>query len=185
MTIVNRILKALGLLSKDKIKLKSREELAYTIISATAKANKINNDFWIQPNRKAILKRLQDLDAHIIQPIKDRFEHHGSTIQINSVYRCPELNAKIGSMSYSQHCRGEAVDLELLRCRYENQPNTTTTWYKDLGSLVKFIEKNLDFDQLIVEGRGGSSSKWVHVSYVKNRKDSFKMNLAKRLRVGG
>ena len=44
----------------------------------------------------------------VVQPVRD---HFGTTV-INSGYRGPALNAAVGGSATSQHCRGEAVDIE-------------------------------------------------------------------------
>ena len=89
------------------------------------------------------------LFENIVQPIRDVF---GPTI-INSGYRGPELNKAVGGSSKSQHCNGEAVDIEV--------PGTANP------DLAEWIEENLDYDQLILEfyKQGVPDSGWVHVSY--------------------
>ena len=92
----------------------------------------------------------------VVQPVR---EHFGPTV-INSGYRGPELNAAVGGSTKSQHCKGQAADIEV-----PGVPNYT---------LAKWIEDNCDFDQLILEfyTSGIPDSGWVHVSYVgeENRK---------------
>ena len=85
----------------------------------------------------------------VVQPVRD---HFGVTV-INSGYRGPALNAAVGGSATSQHCRGEAVDIEC--------PGTSNY------DVAKWIEDNLDFDQLILEfiTLGIPDSGWVHVSY--------------------
>ena len=89
------------------------------------------------------------LFRQVVQPVR---EHIGTTI-INSGYRGPELNEAVGGSSNSQHCKGEAVDIEC--------PGTSNY------DLAKWIEANMDFDQLILEfyTPGIPDSGWVHVSY--------------------
>lgn len=91
-----------------------------------------------------------------MQPVRD---HFGPTV-INSGYRGPDLNYAVGGSSRSQHCRGQAVDIEC--------PGTPTY------DVAKWIEDNLDFDQLILEfyTPGIPDSGWVHVSY--NEEESRK-----------
>lgn len=95
----------------------------------------------------------------VVQPVRD---HFGPTV-INSGYRGPELNAAIGGAATSQHCRGEAVDIEC-----PGVPN---------HEVAEWIQNNLDFDQLILEfyTLGIPDSGWVHVSYIPegNRKQSL------------
>lgn len=93
---------------------------------------------------------------HVVQKIRD---HFGLTI-ISSGYRSPTLNKIIGGSINSQHCLGQAVDLEV--------PN------KGNQEVAIWIRDNLEFDQLILEGYkpGVSDSGWIHVSYnnLNNRK---------------
>ena len=89
------------------------------------------------------------LFRNVVQKVRDRF---GVTV-INSGYRGPALNEAVGGSSKSQHCKGEAVDIEC--------PGTPNY------DVAKWIEDNLDFDQLILEfyTPGIPDSGWVHVSY--------------------
>lgn len=87
---------------------------------------------------------------YILEPIR---EWYGRPINPNSWYRGPELNAAIGGAKKSQHMTGRAVDIEL-----PGVPNI---------DLARWIEKNLDFDQLILEyySADDPSAGWVHVSF--------------------
>ena len=95
------------------------------------------------------LERAKELFENIVQKVRDNF---GVTI-INSGYRSGDLNYAIGGSNTSQHCKGEAVDIEC-----PGIPNY---------DVAKWIEENLDFDQLILEfyTPGIPDSGWVHVSY--------------------
>ena len=37
--------------------------------------------------------------------------HFGAPVTINSAYRTPEYNAKVGGAAHSQHCYGTAADI--------------------------------------------------------------------------
>ena len=89
------------------------------------------------------------LFRNVVQKVRDQF---GVTV-INSGYRGEALNKAVGGSSTSQHCKGEAVDIEC--------PGTPNY------DVAKWIEDNLDFDQLILEfyTPGIPDSGWVHVSY--------------------
>ena len=95
------------------------------------------------------LQNAKMLFAHVVQPVRD---HFGVTV-INSGYRGPALNEAVGGSSKSQHCKGEAVDIEC--------PGTANY------NVANFIKENLEFDQLILEfyTPGIPDSGWVHVSY--------------------
>ena len=99
------------------------------------------------------------LFENVVQKVRD---HFGVTV-INSGYRGPALNTAVGGSSNSQHCKGEAVDIEC--------PGTGNY------DVAKWIEDNLDVDQLILEfyTPGIPDSGWVHVSYKSegNRKQSL------------
>jgi len=99
------------------------------------------------------------LFENVVQKVRDNF---GVTV-INSGYRGPALNTAVGGSSNSQHCKGEAVDIEC--------PGTGNY------DVAKWIEDNCDFDQLILEfyTPGIPDSGWVHVSYKSegNRKQSL------------
>lgn len=93
--------------------------------------------------------KLRRLCVEILEPVR---EHFGTPFRPNSGYRSPELNKAIGGSPTSQHCKAEAVDIEIAGVsNYE---------------LARWISENLVFDQLILEcyRRGEPSSGWVHVS---------------------
>ena len=95
------------------------------------------------------LEAAKHLFSNVVQKVRDNF---GVTV-INSGYRGPELNEAIGGSERSQHCKGEAVDIEC--------PGTANY------DVAAWIQDNLDFDQLILEfyKPGIPDSGWVHVSY--------------------
>lgn len=112
------------------------------------------------PKDPDTVAKMQTLAEEVLQPVRDKF---GPTV-INSGYRCKKLNTAIGGSKKSQHCFGEAADIEV-----------PTISNRDLA---EWIKNNLDFDQLILEFYNGKdpSSGWVHVSY-KNKDDNRKQVL--------
>lgn len=94
------------------------------------------------------IKALQLLCQKVLQPIRDHFD---KPVIISSGYRSPELNRAIGGSPKSQHMKGEAADFEIHGI--------------DNYELAKWIEKNLNYDQLILEFYTGGNSGWVHVGY--------------------
>lgn len=98
----------------------------------------------------AEIERLKLLCTHVLEPVRT---HFGRPVTINSGYRGPQLNRAVGGSSTSQHCKGEAADIEI-----PGVPN---------GEIAQWIRDNLTFDQLILEAyvKGQPSSGWVHVSY--------------------
>jgi hypothetical protein len=127
-------------------KLSSHFTLGELMRSETAERKGIDNS----PPDQLIIK-LKRLCVEVLEPIR---VHYGKPFRPNSGYRSPELNAEIGGSSTSQHCKGEAVDIEISGVsNYE-----LAVWVKD----------NLNFDQVILEcyRQGEPSSGWVHISLV-------------------
>jgi zinc D-Ala-D-Ala carboxypeptidase len=83
----------------------------------------------------------------------------GGPIKINSFYRSPKLNKAIGGSAKSQHCHGQAIDLDDTFGRATN------------AEMFEFIKKHLDFDQIIWEFGDDENPDWVHVSYVSEEKN--------------
>jgi len=131
--------------------------------STTARRNGIDNT-----PQDAHLDNAIALFENVVQKVRN---HFGRTI-INSGYRSIELNKKVGGSNKSQHCKGQAADIECPG--YSNY------------DVAKWIEDNLDFDQVILEFHipGISDSGWVHVSYVKGRFSNRKKSLT-AMRVDG
>ena len=126
------------------VRLSQNFTLQEYIKSQTAIRKGIDN----MPNEQH-LEKAKLLFENVVQPVRDNF---GVTV-INSGYRGPELNEAVGGSDKSQHCKGEAVDIEC-----PGVPNY---------NVAKWIHDNLDFDQLILEfyTPGIPDSGWVHVSY--------------------
>ena len=86
-------------------------------------------------------------------------------IKVNSFFRSPDLNKAIGGSTKSQHCKGQAIDID---DTYGKATNAEMYWW---------IKENLDFDQMIWEFGNNNNPDWVHVSYVspdKNRNRCLK-----------
>jgi hypothetical protein len=83
----------------------------------------------------------------------------GGPIKINSFFRSPKLNKAIGGSTKSQHCHGQAIDLDDTFGRATN------------AEMYEFIKKYLDFDQMIWEFGNDDNPSWVHVSYVSEEKN--------------
>ncbi len=87
----------------------------------------------------------------VFEPLRS---YVGGPIKINSFYRSPKLNKAIGGSSKSQHCHGQAIDIDDTFGRMSN------------AEMYHFIKENLDFDQMIWEFGDDKNPNWVHVSYV-------------------
>ena len=128
----------------DIIRLSKNFALSEMVKSATAERLGVDNSPGLHH-----LVNLTHLCINILQPVRDQF----GVITINSGYRSPTLNAKVGGSKTSQHCNGQAADFESF-----STPNP---------DLAKWISKNLEFDQLILEFYDGKdpNSGWIHCSY--------------------
>ena len=126
------------------MKLSKNFTIAEYIKSQTATRKDIDNSLSEDHLESAKL-----LFAKVVQPVREQW---GVTV-INSGYRSPALNKAVGGSSKSQHCKGEAVDLECVGASN--------------AEVAQWIESTLEFDQLILEfyTPGDPRSGWVHVSY--------------------
>ena len=84
------------------------------------------------------------------------------------MFRSEALNKQIGGSSRSQHCQGNAMDIDDIY------------GYKTNKEMFDFIKENLDFDQLIYEFGNEENPDWVHVSYVDKEKNRNKILKAVR-----
>ena len=116
------------------------------VYSITALRLGLNND----PNAYH-LNNMKIISEKIFEPLR---MHVGGPIKINSFYRGPELNKAIGGSSKSQHCKGQAIDID---DTYGNATN---------AEMYHWIKDNLNFDQMIWEFGDDNNPAWVHVSYV-------------------
>ena len=102
------------------------------------------------PNNDQLLKMVS-VAEEVFEPLR---AYVGGPIKINSFFRCPELNTAIGGSSKSQHCKGQAIDIDDTFGRMTN------------AEMYNFIKDNLEFDQIIWEFGDDDNPDWVHVSYV-------------------
>jgi zinc D-Ala-D-Ala carboxypeptidase len=103
-----------------------------------------------EPNKEQ-LANMKLLAEEVFEPLR---AYVGGPIKINSFFRSPELNKAIGGSTKSQHCHGQAIDLDDTFGRCTN------------AEMFEFIKKHLDFDQIIWEFGDDENPDWVHVSYV-------------------
>ena len=132
--------------------------LAEMISSESAKRNGIKNE----PTAEH-LDNMKKLATNVFQPIRDYFN---VPIHISSGYRSLALNKAIKGSLSSQHCSGEAMDIDM--------DGTSITNAK----IFNYIKDNLVFDQLIWEFGTDKNPDWVHVSYEskgKQRKQVLKV----------
>tara|TARA_A100001391_G_scaffold15352_3_gene8690 strand:- start:5870 stop:6334 length:465 start_codon:yes stop_codon:yes gene_type:complete len=116
------------------------------------------------PNGDAIAN-MKELANKVFQPLR---EWVGGPIKINSMYRSSALNEAIGGSTRSQHCKGQAMDIDDI---YGHKTNK---------EMFAWIKENLDFDQMIWEFGNEDNPDWVHVSYVSEDKNRNKILKAVR-----
>ena len=99
---------------------------------------------------EAEIANLKTLCEKVLQPVRDKFQ---TGVKVNSGFRHPEVNAKVGGSKTSDHCKGQAADIEI--------PGIAN------ADLAVWIMDNLEYTQLILEfyTPGVPDSGWVHVSY--------------------
>jgi hypothetical protein len=109
------------------------------------------------------LENFKLLADKVFEPIR---LHFGVPIFISSGYRSKALNSFIGGSASSQHCKGQAIDIDM-----DGGNGEVTN-----RMVFDFIKTKLDFDQLIWEFGTDFNPDWVHVSFVKtgNRKQKLK-----------
>jgi len=102
------------------------------------------------PNDKQ-LNSMKLVAEEIFEPLR---AYVNGPIKINSFFRSPKLNTAIGGSKTSQHCKGQAMDIDDTFGRVTN------------AEMYYFIKEHLCFDQLIWEFGDDDNPNWVHVSYV-------------------
>jgi hypothetical protein len=95
------------------------------------------------------IDNLNFLVDNVLDPLRELL---GQPITVNSGFRSPEVNARVGGATNSQHLFGQAADIVC----------------SDNQKLFDLIKDNLPYDQLINE----YDLKWIHVSFsnIHNRK---------------
>ena len=103
-----------------------------------------------KPNEEQ-LANMKTIAEKVFQPLR---QWVGGPIKINSFFRSPELNKAIGGSTKSQHCKGQAIDID------------DVFGYKTNAEMYNWVKENLDFDQMIWEFGTDMNPNWVHISYV-------------------
>jgi hypothetical protein len=145
------------------MKLSEHLDLSEVTRSESAKRKGISN----MPT-EAHIANFKLLAEKIFEPIRNHFR---CPIIISSGYRSKELNAAIGGSLTSQHCQGEAIDIDM-----DGTPNGVTN-----RMVFDYIKDNLEFDQLIYEFGDKENPDWVHVSYESSGKQRKQILRATRV----
>lgn len=147
------------------MKISEHLDLSEIIRSDSAKRKGISN----MPTEEHI-NNFKLLADKVFEPIRN---HFAVPIHISSGYRSKELNDSIGGSLTSQHCTGEAIDIDM-----DGSPSGVTN-----KKVFDFIKDNLIFDQLIYEFGNDSNPDWVHVSYESTGKQ--RKQILKAIKEGG
>jgi len=102
------------------------------------------------------LNNMRLLAEEVFEPLR---AYVGGPIKINSFFRSVELNKAIGGSSKSQHCKGQAMDIDDTFGRMTN------------AEMYYWIKEHLDFDQMIWEFGDDENPNWIHISYVSEEKN--------------
>ena len=143
------------------IQLTKHFNLSEFIRSSVADVHHIDNTPTLE-----VVSNLQYLCQQVLEPLRLWID---KPVMINSGYRSPLLNEKVGGVKNSQHQTGEAADIRI--------PDKAT------GMLyAEYILENCRFDQLLFESsckpNGESSTYWLHVSCKrKGNRQMFRPNL--------
>lgn len=113
------------------------------LVSQTASRNGFSEQY--QPP-DSVIQNLAKLAQVALEPIREEF----GVINITSGYRCLRVNRAIGSGDGSDHVRGFAADIV--------SPN-----HSELA-MAKWIQKNINYDQLILEFGTLKNPSWLHIS---------------------
>tara|TARA_R100001086_G_scaffold74763_1_gene36091 strand:- start:25 stop:492 length:468 start_codon:yes stop_codon:yes gene_type:complete len=119
----------------------------FTLQEFTKSVTAIRNDIDNSPNAEHI-RNIQLLVKFVLQPLREGLN---KPIRITSGYRSENLNKLIKGSKRSQHCKGQAADLQF---RVDGVMNNNAIW-------DKVIELDLPFDQMINE----FEFSWIHISY--------------------
>lgn len=147
------------------MQLSAHLSLAEVTRSDSAKRKGISN----QPTPEHI-ENFKKLAEKVFEPIR---KHFGVPIHISSGYRSKALNEAIGGSLSSQHCSGEAIDIDM-----DGSASGVSN-----ADVFKYIKEHLEFDQLIWEFGTDKNPDWVHVSYESSGKQ--RKQILKAVKVGG
>ena len=133
-------------LKQNNMKISDHITYAEAIHSSTAKRRSIDNT----PNPTQV-ETMKLTAEKIFEPLR---EWVGGPIKVNSFFRSTEHNTANGGSKTSQHCKGQAIDID------------DVFGHKTNAEMFKWIKGNLNFDQMIWEFGTDTNPNWVHISYV-------------------
>lgn len=111
------------------------------------------------------LENLKLVANEIFEPIRN---HFGVAIGVSSGYRSESLNKAVKGSKTSQHCKGQALDLDAdMFGKITNK------------DIFYFVLNNLKFTQLIWEYGTDDEPNWVHIGYDPNNLKSQVLRVVK------
>jgi zinc D-Ala-D-Ala carboxypeptidase len=121
----------------------------FTLVEMTKSDTALRLDMDNEPDDEQV-DNLVALAENILQKARDNWN---KGVHVNSGFRHPDVNAKVGGSKTSDHCKGMAADIEI--------PGVAN------AELAEWIVANCEFRQVILEfyTPGIPDSGWVHVSY--------------------
>ncbi|HEU0204950.1 MAG TPA: D-Ala-D-Ala carboxypeptidase family metallohydrolase [Burkholderiaceae bacterium] len=119
----------------------------FTLAEMTRSETAARENIANQPGDGEVAQ-LRALCGSVLDPLRAAL---GRPIKVNSGYRSPALNRRIGGAANSQHVEGKAVDIQ--------SPGISV-----LELFKSVIRGGLPFDQLIYEAQS-ATAKWVHLSH--------------------
>ena len=132
--------------------MRTKEKLSQNITYTEATKSDTAIKFGIDNTPNALqLANMRSIAENIFQPIRHKFR---VPIGITSFFRSEKLNTKIGGSKTSQHCTGEAMDID-----------ADVYGMVSNREIFNYIKNYLSFDQLIWEFGSDSEPAWVHVSF--------------------
>jgi len=147
---------------RSSMRISEHISLKEAVRSNTAERLSISN----MPDNETLIT-MQITSEHVFEPLRNHFNEQ---IYVSSFYRSPELNQAIGGSKTSQHCLGEAIDIDDVYSKATN------------ADFFNYIKDRLEFDQLIWEFGDDNNPAWVHVSY---RLGDNRMRVLKAIKENG
>jgi hypothetical protein len=135
-----------------------------TLAEATKSQTAIRKGIDNTPNESQI-QSMKLVAEMCFEPLR---EWYGKAIGISSFFRSPALNRAVKGSPRSQHCKGQAIDID---ADVFNNGITNRDIYQ-------WLIANVDYDQIIWEYGDDNNPAWVHISYVgkgKNRKQQLRI----------
>jgi hypothetical protein len=110
-----------------------------------------------------IIETMKATAENVFEPIREQC----GPIRISSFYRSSELNRAIGGAKISQHCKGEAIDIQAI--------NVTN------AELFRVACELDQFDQIIWEFGTLTEPDWIHISF---KKDGNRKQILRATKIG-